>query len=79
MTHGSGTPYICDSISPYEDDNNDGENKNYDANLKNDGGGGKDDGGSDNVADDESGVAGSIPPRWVLVKLLGIRSVPVSH
>ena len=23
MTHGSGTPYIRDSISPYDDDNND--------------------------------------------------------
>ena len=23
VTHGSGTPYICDSISPYDDDNND--------------------------------------------------------
>ena len=23
VTHGSGTPYIRDSISPYDDDNND--------------------------------------------------------
>ena len=23
MTHGKGTPYIRDSISPYDDDNND--------------------------------------------------------